>query len=299
MTAQTAIGKTMKPLTDRRHRHWFSTLATALMIGAALVWLIPLIWTVLMSVRPPDEALVYQRADLSTVVNIFVGTRLTLENFTKALDVAPWGVEYVATLLFVFGVLAVQLVTITLSGYAFARMQFVGKRLLFGLILVQLMIPSAVLIVPNFATIRALGLYDTKLGLMLPYFGSAFGTFLLRQTFKQVPVDLEDAARIDGCNWPGIIRHVFLPVSIPTLTAFALVSISAHWNEFLWPLMITQSDNNRPLTVGLGQLLRTEEVGAQYTVIAAGVLIVSVTLIGLFMVFQRQFINSFMRSGLK
>lgn len=288
------------PLPARsRSQRMVSGLLTAGMLIAALIWLIPLIWTLLMSVRPPDESLIYQRADLSTVVNIFFGSHLTLQNFSEAFAVVPWWTEYIATLIFVFGVLAVQLVTITLSGYAFARMQFFGKRVLFALILVQLMIPSAVLIVPNFSTIRSLGLYDTKLGLMLPYFGSAFGTFLLRQTFRQVPVDLEDAARIDGCNWLGIIRHVFLPVSIPTLTAFALVSISAHWNEFLWPLMITQRDINRPLTVGLGQLLRTEEVGAQYGHIAAGVLIVTATLLVLFLIFQRQFISSFMRSGLK
>ena len=88
-------------------------------------------------------------------------------------------------------------------------------------------------------------------------------------------------------------------MSIPTLTAFSLVSISAHWNEFLWPLMITTSDSNRPLTVGLSQLSRTEEVGAQYQITAAGILIVSATLLVLFMFFQRQFINSFLRSGLK
>ncbi len=248
---------------------------------------------------PPDEPLVSLAANGVTTVNIFTGSHFTGQNFSDAAKVVNWGQEYLATLIFVFGVLAVQLVTITLSGYAFARMQFFGRDVLLGLILVQLMIPSAVLLVPNFATIRSLGLYDTKLALMLPYFGSAFGTFLMRQAFKQVPLDLEDAARMDGCNWIGILRNVYLPSSIPTLTAFALVSISAHWNEFLWPLIITQSDANRPLTVGLGQLLRTSESGAQYSQIAAGVLIVTVTLLALFMIFQRQFINSFLRSGIK
>jgi sn-glycerol 3-phosphate transport system permease protein len=266
-------------------------LATAALFGVALIWLIPLIWTVLVSVRPADESIVQG--------NIFFGSRLTLDNFVEVFNIVKWGQQYVATLIFVFGVLAVQIVTITLAGYAFARMTFRGRDLLLTLILVQLMIPSAVLLAQNFATVRSLGLYDTKLGLMLPYFGSAFGTFLMRQTFKQVPLDLEDAARIDGCNWWGILRNVYLPASGPTLIAFSLVSLSARWNELLWPLMITQRDENRVLTVGLAQVVRTTEVGALYGQVMAGVLIVTATLLVLFIIFQRQFINSFLRSGLK
>ncbi len=270
---------------------WLNRLGTVLLILAALFWLIPLIWTVLVSIRPPEESIVQG--------NIFFGSTLTFRNFQASFDTVNWGQQYITTLIFVFGVLAVQLVTITFSGYAFARLRFFGKNVLFTLILMQLMIPSAVLLVPNFSTIRALGLFDTKLALMLPYFGSAFGTFLMRQTFRQVPLDLEDAARIDGCAWPGIMRHVYLPAAIPALVAFALVSISARWNEFLWPFIITRSNENRPITTGLTQVLRTSEVGALYGLITASVLIVIAPLLILFIVFQRQFINSFLRSGLK
>lgn len=278
--------KTRSPL-----RRWLNRLGTGLLIVLALLWLVPFIWTVLISIRPKDEPIV--------MGNIFFGSMVTPGNFQDALDTVSWGQQYVTTLTFVFGVLAIQLVTITLAGYAFARMKFFGKNLLFVLILVQLMIPSAVLLVPNFTTIRQLGLFDTKWALMLPYLGSAFGTFLMRQTFRQVPLDLEDAARIDGCNWLGILRHVYLPSSVPALLAFSLVSISAHWNEFLWPFIVTRSDQNRTLTVGLTQLLRTSEVGALYGQITAGVLIVVAPLMILFILFQRQFINSFLKSGLK
>jgi sn-glycerol 3-phosphate transport system permease protein len=270
---------------------WLNIVGTLLLIGLALFWLVPLIWTVLVSVRPPDEPIVHG--------NIFFGSQVTLANFTEVGQIVDWRQEYVTTLIFVFGVLAVQLVTITLAGYAFARIEFFGKRILFGLILMQLMIPSAVLLVPNFSTIRSLGLFDTRWALMLPYFGSAFGTFLMRQTFRQVPLDLEDAARIDGCNWVGILRNVYLPSSIPALLAFSLISISTRWNEFLWPFIITRSNENRVLTVGLTQVQRTNEVGALYSQITAGVLIVIAPLMILFIIFQRQFINSFLRSGLK
>ena len=104
------------------------------------------------------------------------------------------------------------------------------------------MIPTGVLLVQNFATIRELGLFDTRWALMLPYWGSAFGTLLLRQAFREVPYELEEAARIDGANWLQIMRNVYVPLSIPSYVAFALVSISSHWNEFLWPLIITRTE---------------------------------------------------------
>ncbi|MFQ3612302.1 MAG: carbohydrate ABC transporter permease [Cyanobacteriota bacterium] len=271
---------------------WSGEWLTLMGLGLiAFLWLVPLIWTVLVSLRPESESIVQG--------NIFWGSRLTLENFVKVFQVAQWGRMYWVSLLFVFGVLGVQLVTITLAGYAFATLSFRGKGILFSLILIQLMIPTAALLVPNFRTIQQLRLFDTLWALMLPYFGSAFGTFLMRQAFRQVPRELGDAARMDGCGWWGVLRHAYLPSSIPTLVAFGLVSISARWNEFLWPFIVTQTEANRPLTVGLSRVLRTSEVGALYGQIMAGVLIVIAPLIVLFMIFQRQFINSFVRSGLK
>ncbi len=272
-------------------KRWLNWLGLAVLTALALLWLVPLIWSVLVSVRPADESIVQG--------NIFFGSSITGENFGQVLQVADWGQMYVTSIIFVLGTLAAQIVTITLAGYAFARMKFFGRNVLFLLVLVQLMIPSAVLLVPNFVTIRTLGLYDTKLALIMPYVGSAFGTFLMRQTFRQVPPDLEDAARIDGASWLAVLRHIYLPASIPTLVAFSLVSISAHWNEFLWPIIVYQRPENRTLTVGLTQVLRTSENGALYGQIMAGVLIVVTPLLLLFMIFQRQFINSFLRSGLK
>jgi sn-glycerol 3-phosphate transport system permease protein len=266
-------------------------IVNVLLAVISIIWLAPLIMTLLLTVRP--------KKDTIGTGNIFFGGGFSLENFQGAFDSQPWGTYYITTIIFVFGLLAIQLVTITLAGYAFARLQFFGREFIFFLLLIQIMIPSAVLLVPNFATVQFLNLYDTKLALMLPYMGSAFGTFLMRQTFRQIPLDLDDAARIDGCNWVGLLRHVYIPSSISGYIAFSLASVSAHWNEFLWPLIITRSDDNRVLTVGLSQLVRTSETGAQYGQIAAGTLIVVAPLLVLFFIFQRQFINSFLRSGLK
>ena len=138
----------------------------------------------------------------------------------------------------VAGVLAVQCVTVSLAGYAFARLRFPGRDFLFYAFLLQLMLVPPALIVPNLRTVVDLGLYDTLPGVMAPYFASAFGTFLMRQTFLALPRDFEEAAAIDGAPWWAIIWYVLLPMAKPGLVAFAIVSITAHWNEFLWPLMV-------------------------------------------------------------
>ncbi|MEP6988532.1 MAG: carbohydrate ABC transporter permease, partial [Chloroflexota bacterium] len=193
----------------------------------------------------------------------------------------------------------VQVVTITMAGYAFARMKFAGRDILLFLILLQLMIPTGVLIVQNFVIVRNLGLFDTQVALMLPYWGSAFGTLLMRQAFREVPYELEEAARIDGANWLQIMRNIYIPLSIPTYVAFSLVSISSHWNEFLWPFIVTRSDAVRPLTVALNKLLKTTEVGALYGQLMAGTVLVIAPLVILFILFQRRFIESFASSGIK
>ncbi len=266
-------------------------LADALTIAIALIFLMPLIFTILVSFRPEIE--------LVTNGNIFFGSEITLANYRRAFHIAPWGLHYVNSIIFVAGTLGVQLLTVTTAAYAFARMKFVGRNPLLLIILLQLMIPTGVLLVQNFRTIYTLGLFDTRIALMMPYWGSAFGVLLLRQTFREVPLELEEAARIDGASLIQIIRHVYVPNAIPAYLAFALVSVSAHWNEFLWPFIITRSEDIRPLTVGLNKLIQTTDQGAFYGQLMAGTLMVIAPLVILFMIFQRQFIESFAQSGIK
>ena len=265
--------------------------AAAARVFIAIVFLIPLIFTLLVSVRPEAQPV--------TKGNIFFGSELTFENYERALVIAPWSLHYLNSISFVAGVLVVQLVTVTGAAYAFARMRFFGRNLLLMIILLQLMIPSGVLLVQNFRMINILGLFDTRIALMIPYWGSAFGVLLLRQTFREVPIELEEAARIDGANLFQVIRHVYVTNAIPAYLAFALVSVSSHWNEFLWPFIITRSQEIRPLTVGLNKLIKTTDQGAFYGQLMAGTLIVIAPLVMLFLLFQRQFVESFARSGIR
>ena len=223
---------------------------------------------------------------------------LTLANFTTAWEQAPFARYLLNTVALVLMILVVQLVLGTLAAYAFARLEFPGRGLLFTLVLLQLLVVPDVLMVENYAMIRKLGLLDTILAIGLPYFASAFCIFLLRQTFLSVPRELDDAARIEGCSIAGVLWRVYVPLAWPTYVAFALVSVSHHWNNFLWPLIVTNSLETRPVTVGLS-IFSAPDSGVQWAVINAATLMTSGPLLIAFLIFQRQFVQSFMRAGIK
>lgn len=266
-------------------------LTTLLTAALALLWTTPVLWALTASFRPASEPM--GQGD------VWFGSALTFENFSRAWSLAPFDRYYINTILLVALILVVQIVTIVLGGFAFANFNFPGKKWLFFFILLQMMIPTSALLAPNFSTIRQLGIFDTLLAIAIPYFGSAFGVFLMRQAFMGVPRDLVDAGVIDGCSWWQLIVHVYLPPSIPSLIAFGLSSVTWHWNEFLWPLVITNSDKSRPLTAGLVRFTQLGEIGAQWSLLSAATLMVSAPLFIVFLIFQRHFVKSFLHSGIK
>ena len=259
-------------------------------IGAwvlGILWVLPLLyafWTA------------FHSAEFSTRLSLTAP--LTLANFITAWHAAPFARYFLNTLMMVSMVLAAQLVLTTLAAYAFARFEFPGRNILFALVLVQLMIMPDVLIVENYRTMTALGLKDTITGIGLPYMASAFGIFLLRQTFKNVPRELDEAARVEGCTPLQVLWKVYVPLARPTYIAYALVSVSYHWNNFLWPLIITNSVEARPVTVGL-QVFSSSDQGIDWSIITAATLLTTAPLLLAFLLFQRQFVQSFMRAGIR
>lgn len=253
----------------------------------ALLWLSPLLYALWAAFHPA-----------AFMAHFRPGAPLTLDNIRDAWTQAPFARYILNSVLLVTSVLAAQILLCTLSAYGFARFDFPGRDLLFLLVLVQLMIVPEVLIVENYQTMARLGLVDTIAGMGLPYMASAFGIFLLRQTFKSLPRELDDAARIEGCGALGTLWRVYVPLAKPTLTAFALVSVSHHWNNFLWPLIITNSVSVRPLTVGLA-LFGAPESGVSWPMISAATLIAILPLVMAFLIFQRQFVQSFLHAGIK
>jgi sn-glycerol 3-phosphate transport system permease protein len=259
-------------------------------IGAwllAIVWISPLVFAVWAAFHTPDGALSFK-----------LNAPLTLENFRVAWDSAPWPRYFLNTTLLVTVILIGQLTLCTLAGFAFARFSFPGRDVIFILVLLQLFILPEVLIVENYVMISRLGLFDTIFGIGVPYMASAFGIFLLRQAFKSVPQELEEAARVEGCGWFGVLWRVYIPAARPTYLAYALVSVSTHWNNFLWPLIVTNSTSTRPLTVGLS-LFGATESGVNIAVVSAATLMVIAPLFVGFILFQRQFIQAFLRAGIR
>ena len=253
----------------------------------AILWGLPLFYAVWTAFHPPEFA-----------TRFSLTAPLTLNNFIYAWNAAPFARYFVNTIMLVTLTTCTQLVLCTFAAYAFARFDFKGKTLAFGLILMQLMIMPDVLVVENYRTMAKIGVLDSTLAISLPYMASAFGIFLLRQTFKSVPKELEEAASVEGANTLQVLWHVYVPLAKPTYAAYALVSISHHWNNFLWPLIVTNSTNSRPLTVGL-QVFSSTEQGVDWTIITAATLMTSGPLLVAFMLFQRQFVQSFMRAGIK
>ena len=253
----------------------------------ALLWILPLVYTVWTAFHP---------SEYSTRFELLAP--LTLDNFSRAWDAAPFARYFLNTTLLVTLILCSQLLLSTLAAYAFARYDFPGKGLLFALVLVQLMIMPDILLVENYKTMARLGLVDTLLAVGLPYFASAFAIFLLRQTFLSIPKELVEAARVEGASALQILWRVYVPLAKPIYTAFALVSVSFHWNNFLWPVIITNSVTSRPLTVGL-QVFSSTDQGVDWSIITAATLMTSAPLLIAFLLFQRQFVQSFMRAGIK
>jgi len=253
----------------------------------ALFWILPLAYAVWAAFHP---------AEFTTRFALLAP--LTLSNFERAIAAAPFARYFLNTFVLVTLTLSCQLVLCTLAAYAFARYDFIGSNLAFALVLAQLMIMPDVLIVENYRTMGHFGIIDTIPAIALPYVASAFGIFLLRQTFKTVPKELDDAARVEGASPLQILLKVYVPLAKPIYIAYGLVSVSYHWNNFLWPLIVTNSVEARPLTVGL-QVFSSGDQGIDWAVICAATLMTSAPLLLAFLLFQRQFVQSFMRAGIR
>ena len=253
----------------------------------ALLWISPLAYAVWTAFHPSEFS-----------VRFTLDAPLTLQNFANAWNAAPFARYFVNTVALVTMILVAQLVIGTLAAYAFARYAFFGREVVFMLVLVQLMIMPDVLIVENYRTMSTLGILDSIPAIGLPYMASAFGIFLLRQTFKTIPRELDEAARVEGAGPLQVLWKVYVPLARPVYVAYGLVSVSYHWNNFLWPIIVTNTVGSRPLTVGL-QVFSSTDQGIDWSIITAATLMTSAPLLVAFLLFQRQFVQSFMRAGIR
>lgn len=251
----------------------------------AVLWLSPFLWMVAASLRPDSFG--------TNIASLLPEWPLSFHYFVEAYESANWVMLYRNTIIFTIGNLAVQMVIIIMAGYAFTFGRFKGRDLLFQLFLMQLMLVPVVLMVPNMITLKSMGLIDTLLGVMAPYFASAFGVFLVRQALRSIPREMEEAALVEGASFFQVLFYVMIPAIWPSLLAFAIISVTAHWNEYLWPLMVLNNPDNQVLTIGLVSFAMGAESGSEWGLVAAGTLMVCMPLMVAFIAFQKQFVSSF------
>ncbi|HEX2036641.1 MAG TPA: carbohydrate ABC transporter permease [Chloroflexota bacterium] len=261
-----------------------------LLLCGALVNIFPFYWMVVTSFKSNAEAM----ASPPT----FVPAIWHPENYPLALSQAPFGRYFFNTAFIAFWTVVGVLVVSALAAYAFARMEFFGKKVLFGAFLATLMIPGEVTLIPNFVMVtKWLGWYDTYQAQIVPSVGSVIAIFLLRQFFMSIPKDLEDAAKIDGCSTLRFLWAILLPLSTPALITVALLNFLATWNAFLWPLLVTRSPQMRPIQLGLQVF--SSEFGSRYAELMAASTLVILPTVVVYLVAQRYFVEGIARTGLR
>lgn len=259
-----------------------------LIIGS-LIMMAPFLWMVLTSFKSFAETMQVPPTILPKVWK--------LENYAEVFQKIHFSTYYLNTIIITVGRTIGQLLLCSLAAYAFARMNFPGKNIIFIALLSVLMVPSQIIMIPSFVIVRELGWFDTFYALIVPGIFSAFGTFLLRQFFMSIPKELDEAAKIDGCSYFGIYWRIILPLARPALVALAIFTILNAWNDFLWPLVVTSSDSMRVLSIGIASF--QEQYATEYPLLMAGALMASLPLILIFIFFQRYFIEGITITGVK
>jgi multiple sugar transport system permease protein len=266
---------------------YWPILIYATLMAMAFLTLVPIVWMVLTAFKSAPEV----AANPPT----WWPREWHAENFAAAWNFAPFGRYLLNSLVMVGGITVLQTVTSALAAYAFARLQFRGRDLLFLLYLGTLMIPPQVTVIPQFILIDKLHWVDTYQGLIIPQAFTAFGVFLLRQFFLGIPRELEDAARIDGASRFGCFWRIILPLSGPALATLAVFAFLFHWNNLLWPLIVSNSDATVPVVVGLRNF--QGQYGTEWNLLMAAAAIATIPTIIVYLFAQRWFVRGITMSG--
>lgn len=266
------------------------TVNAAALFFLVLVFALPFVWMLSTSFKTLAETMIFPPE--------WIPRHFLWRNYADAWSSGPFLKYFVNSLIIAVSILILQFCTIIPASYAFARYIFRGSAFLFGVVMVTLMIPAQLIFLPVYLELSAWGLLNTHLGLILPFASSAFGIFLLRQSFMQVPEELIEAARLDNSREWQIILRIMVPMAKPVLATFALFSFISHWNDYFWPLVMTTSELARTLPLGIAKLREVEGV-ATWNVLMAGNVILVLPLLVAFFFAQRQIIQAFVYNGVK
>jgi len=254
----------------------------------ALIFFFPFYWMVITSFKTLGDTVLFPPE--------LIPSTLQWQSYIDAFRAIPFLHFFCNSLIVTFSILVLQMFTIIPAAYAFARYEFKGSRFLFGIAMVAMMIPVQLTFLPLFILFSQLGLINSYASLILPFASSAFGIFMLRQAFKQVPQELVEAARMDHASEWRIICKVFLPLARPVLVTLALLTFISTWNDYFWPLVLTTSDAVRTLPVGIASL-RNVESGMYYNTLMAGNVMLILPIMLVFLYAQKQIIKAFTYMG--
>ncbi|GAB6903821.1 carbohydrate ABC transporter permease [Kineosporia succinea] len=264
-------------------------LVHAVLIAGAVLMMFPFVWQILMSLST--------NAEVQSVTPHLWPSKFQWGNYAEVFRQVPF-LDQLRTSVWITVVrVLAQIAFCTLAGYAFARMQFRGKAIVLGAVLSILMVPSQVYLLPQYEIVQDLGLLGSMTGLLLPGLFSAFGTFLMRTAFLNLPSELEEAARLDGANPFQVFWHVMLPLIRPSISVLAITSTLWSWNELLWPLVVATQSEDMPLSAGLATLINDRTVN--YPVVLAASLLATAPVLIMFILLQRRVIDGLATSGLK
>jgi multiple sugar transport system permease protein len=279
---------TVPPQRRRISRRGEATIHVVL-IAAATLMIVPFVWQILTSFKTMNE--------VASLPPTILPAAPTLHAYSTFFDSVPFVRQLLVSVASLLMRVAGQLFVASLAGYAFARLRFPGRNAIFTAYLLMLMVPSQLFLLGQFQIIKGLGLLSQLPALAIPGMFSAFGTFLLRQAFATMPKEFEEAARLDGASTWRVFWNVMLPMARPMVAALAVLTSLYSWNDLLWPLIVTPTGDNRPLTVGLAAL--QGQFGTDYPTLMAGALICTAPLVGAFLVLRRQFFAGIASTGLK
>ncbi len=285
-----AVARTNLWQSKRARKIAFAAFWYVLLGITAVMVMMPYLWMVSSSLKDTGELFTYPPTWMPQV--------LRFQNYVDAWNAAPFGRYFFNSVVVAAAVTVGQLVTCSLAAFAFARMNFKGKNLMFTIFISTTMISTQVTVVPSYLVLKELQWLDKYQGLIVPFLANAFGVFMLRQYFMTIPRDLEDAARLDGCGRMRFLWTVVLPLSRPVLAAQALFAFMGNWNSYLWPLVVTTSERMRTLQIGLRYFV-SQEGGTQWGLFMAATVFVSLPVVIFYFVIQRSFVEGIASTGLK
>jgi multiple sugar transport system permease protein len=270
-------------------RSWRFSPRHLVLMPLAAVMLLPLAWMLVTSIETLPESRHFPPT--------LVPSGIHWENYPNALNAAPFGRFFANSLVVTLASVAGNLVFCSLAGYAFARLRFFGRDVIFIVLLATLMVPFQVTMIPTFLIVQHLGLVNSLGALIAPNLVTPFGIFLLRQFFRTLPIELEEAARIDGCTRLGVLFRVVLPLSMPALATLGIVTFLWTWNDFLWPLIAISSTDQSTVQLGLSFFQGAHQT--RWTLLMAANVVALAPMLLVFIVAQRWFVQSLASTGVK